>query len=184
VGSYTDHGISNEDGNSEQQYGRPLSKVHFYSMWNTRMPYVKVELCTKHIQQSNCCMEGVFHHGLFVQVRAFHRFAVCSECVMYNNEIARAIGPANLKLWKAAKELHINDVRHILFHNTCFVLFRLKVFLCGMWLQVIVERSAYHYRIQKSIHFKDTLSIVIDGSEMSRYGLPYFCQADKLTTER
>jgi hypothetical protein len=46
-----------------------------------------------------------------LQIRAFHRFAVCSECVTINNEIARAKGPANLKVWKAAKEQHVNDVR-------------------------------------------------------------------------
>jgi azurin len=46
-----------------------------------------------------------------------------------------------------------------------------------------MERSAYHYRIQKSITFKDSLSVVIDGSEMSRYGLPYFCVSDKSTTD-
>ena len=46
-----------------------------------------------------------------------------------------------------------------------------------------MERSAYHYRIQKSIQFKDSLSMVVDGAEMSRYGLPYFCQADKSTSE-
>jgi hypothetical protein len=147
------------------------------------MSHVKVVSCCKHIQQPYCSFEGVFPYGSFVQVRAFHRFAVCSECVLYNNEIARAIGPANLKLWKAAKEQHINDVRHIVFRNAWFVLFSLKVLICGMWMQVILERSAYHYRIQKSIHFKDSLSIVVDGSDMSRYGLPYFCQADKLTTE-
>jgi hypothetical protein len=101
----------------------------------------------------------------------------------YNDEIARAKGPANLKLWKFAKEQHVNDVRLRICWNGCIFVFCLKVCLCLLCLQVILERSAYHYRIQKSIHFKESLSIVIDGSEMSRYGLPYFCQADKSTTE-
>lgn len=48
-------------------------------------------------------------------------------------------------------------------------------------IQVIMDRSAYHYRIERSIYFQNSLSIVIDGSEMSRYGLPYFCQIDKQT---
>jgi hypothetical protein len=116
-----------------------------------------------------------------VEVRAFHRFAVCSECVVLNNEIARAKGPANLKVWKAAKEKHVNDVRSMLYCHRG--LFCLKVLLCGLCVQVIMERSAYHFRIQKSITFKDSLSMVIDGSDMSRYGLPYFCQSDKSTTE-
>jgi hypothetical protein len=123
------------------------------------------------------------HLFWFEQVRAFHRFAVCSECVTYNDEIARAKGPANRDLWKMAKQAHINDVRQNCCDSGIDFCFCLKVFVSFVCFKVIMERSAYHYRIQKSITFKDSLSIVIDGSEMSRYGLPYFCQSDKSTTE-
>lgn len=51
-----------------------------------------------------------------------------------------------------------------------------------MMLQVVFDRSCYHYRIERSIRYKQTLSLVVDGAEMSRYGLPYFCQTDKETT--
>jgi hypothetical protein len=47
----------------------------------------------------------------------------------------------------------------------------------------MMERSCYHYRIQKSITFKDSLSMVVDGADMARYGLPYFCINDKSTAE-
>ena len=46
-----------------------------------------------------------------------------------------------------------------------------------------MDRSAYHYRIERAINFQDCLSLVVDGADMSRYGLPYFCQTDKATTE-
>lgn len=45
-----------------------------------------------------------------------------------------------------------------------------------------MDRSAYHYRIERSIRYKHSLSLVVDGAEMSRYGLPSFCQTDKETT--
>ena len=50
-------------------------------------------------------------------------------------------------------------------------------------VKVMRDRSCYHYRIERAITFKDCLSLVVDGAEMSRYGLPYFCQSDKLTSE-
>lgn len=52
-----------------------------------------------------------------------------------------------------------------------------------MQMKVAIERSCYHFRIERSIHFGDSLSLVVDGAEMSRYGLPYFCQVDKETCE-
>jgi hypothetical protein len=49
--------------------------------------------------------------------------------------------------------------------------------------QVSIDRSCYHYRIQRSILFKDCLSMIVDGADMSRYSLPYFCTADKQSSE-
>ena len=49
-------------------------------------------------------------------------------------------------------------------------------------MQVVLDRSCYHYRIERSIRYKQSLSLVVNGAEMSRYGLPYFCQTDKETT--
>jgi hypothetical protein len=49
--------------------------------------------------------------------------------------------------------------------------------------QIRIERSCYLYRIEKAIRYKDTLSMVVDGSEFSKYGLPYFCVQDKETTD-
>jgi hypothetical protein len=51
------------------------------------------------------------------------------------------------------------------------------------FLQVRIERSCYLYRIEKAIRYKDCLSMVVDGSEFSKYGLPYFCVQDKETTD-
>jgi hypothetical protein len=46
-----------------------------------------------------------------------------------------------------------------------------------------MDRAGYHYRIQRSIQFKESLSLVVDGAEMSRYSLPYFCVHDKESAE-
>jgi hypothetical protein len=50
-------------------------------------------------------------------------------------------------------------------------------------LQVAIDRAAYHYRIERSIHFKQSLSMVVDGADMSRYAMPYFCVSDKQSAE-
>jgi hypothetical protein len=52
-----------------------------------------------------------------------------------------------------------------------------------LFLQVSLDRAAYHYRIERSIHFKQSLSMVVDGADMSRYSVPYFCIADKESAE-
>lgn len=46
-----------------------------------------------------------------------------------------------------------------------------------------MDRSCYHYRIERSIQFKNSLSMVVDGADMSRYSLPYFCVTDKESAE-
>ena len=49
-------------------------------------------------------------HDHALQVRTFHRFAVCSECCKFNDEITKA-KDAKLKLhWQKAKQRHLNDV--------------------------------------------------------------------------
>ena len=45
------------------------------------------------------------------------------------------------------------------------------------------DRACYHYRIAKSIHMKDSWSMIVDGSDNSRYGLPYMHVVDKETAE-
>ena len=50
-------------------------------------------------------------------------------------------------------------------------------------IQVGMDRSNYHYRIAKAIHFKDCWSWIADGSDNSRYGLPYVHVVDKETAE-
>jgi hypothetical protein len=47
-----------------------------------------------------------------------------------------------------------------------------------------VDRAAYHYRIERSIRYKDSLSMVVDGpADMSRYSIPYLCVNDKQSSE-
>jgi hypothetical protein len=48
---------------------------------------------------------------------------------------------------------------------------------------VATDRAAYHYRIQRSILFKDSLSMIVDGADMARYSIPYFCVNDKQSSE-
>lgn len=49
--------------------------------------------------------------------------------------------------------------------------------------KVALDRSGYMYRIERTLQFKESLSLIVDGAEMSRYSLPYFCVADKETSE-
>ena len=68
------------------------------------------------ILQDLLCANQAFLVGIaFEQVRAYHRFAVCSQCVAINAEIARTKGPETWALWQKCKELHTNDVnkKHI-----------------------------------------------------------------------
>jgi hypothetical protein len=50
-------------------------------------------------------------------------------------------------------------------------------------LKVAMDRACYHYRIERSIRYGDALSMVVDGADMSRYSLPYFCVTDKQSAE-
>jgi hypothetical protein len=68
--------------------GKPLCRSHFYKMWATKMPQVKV--------------------------RAYHRFAICSTCVDINDEISKATSDAQKLQWQRAKQQHLNDVSTIL----------------------------------------------------------------------
>jgi hypothetical protein len=49
--------------------------------------------------------------------------------------------------------------------------------------KVAMDRACYHYRIERSIRYGDALSMVVDGADMSRYSLPYFCVTDKQSAE-
>ena len=60
---------------------------------------------------------------------------------------------------------------------------QLRVLVCGCCDQIMVERSGYHYRIQRSIIFKNSWTLVVDGAESSLFGLPHFQQSDKSTGE-
>lgn len=44
------------------------------------------------------------------QVRAYHRFAICSLCMDLNDEIAKAKTDAEVLKWQNAKQQHLNDV--------------------------------------------------------------------------
>ena len=58
-----------------------------------------------------------------------------------------------------------------------------KIPLTFVVLQVALQRAAYHYRIERSIQYKESLSLGVDGAEMSKYGLSYFCVSDKVSSE-
>ena len=40
----------------------------------------------------------------------------------------------------------------------------------------------YHFRKAHAAAFSDAMSMVIDGADQAQYGLPYFAQDDKSTT--
>ena len=45
-----------------------------------------------------------------------------------------------------------------------------------------IERGMYHFRSAHAAASTDAWSCVIDGADQARYGLPYFAQDDKSTT--
>jgi hypothetical protein len=49
-------------------------------------------------------------------------------------------------------------------------------------LQVRIDRAGYHFRALRGSDFPDALSMVVDGSENSKYSLPYLCLIDKETS--
>jgi hypothetical protein len=60
-----------------------------------------------------------------VQVRTYHRFAVCDKCVSLNTEIARAKGPQERALWKLAKHHHATEVScvQVVWNSTALVFY-------------------------------------------------------------
>jgi hypothetical protein len=48
---------------------------------------------------------------------------------------------------------------------------------------VAIDRACYHFRIERALRYGDALSMVVDGADMSRYSLPYFCVTDKQSAE-
>ena len=49
-------------------------------------------------------------------------------------------------------------------------------------VQVRTERGMYHFRSARAAASSDAMSTVIDGADQAQYGLPYFAQDDKSTT--
>ena len=49
-------------------------------------------------------------------------------------------------------------------------------------VQVRTERGMYHFRSACAAASSDAMSTVIDGADQAQYGLPYFAQDDKSTT--
>ena len=49
-------------------------------------------------------------------------------------------------------------------------------------VQVRTERGMYHFRSARAAASTDAMSTVIDGADQAQYGLPYFAQDDKSTT--
>jgi len=49
-------------------------------------------------------------------------------------------------------------------------------------VQVRTERGLYHFRSARAAASSDAMSTVIDGADQAQYGLPYFAQDDKSTT--
>ena len=45
-----------------------------------------------------------------------------------------------------------------------------------------LERGMYHFRSAHAAASTDAMSTVIDGADQAQYGLPYFAQDDKSTT--
>ena len=54
-----------------------------------------------------------------------------------------------------------------------------------MWLFVSLGtngKGMYHFRSAQAAASTDAMSTVIDGADQAQYGLPYFAQDDKSTT--
>jgi hypothetical protein len=93
--------------------GKPLSPSKFYKMWRERLSNVKVvEMFSVFFFVFVGTGIVVYFHALWsnLQVRTYHRFAICSICCKFNDDINKAATVALKNYWKEAKLLHLNDV--------------------------------------------------------------------------
>jgi hypothetical protein len=80
----------------------------------------------------------------------FHRFMICDTCCTINQKlIKQALTVEERAKWQKMKDVHLWEVRN--------------------------DRALYECRILEAIRMRSAvLSITIDGSDNSKYGIPYF----------
>ena len=111
------------------------------------------------------------------------RFAVCERCTEIDDHLQQATTEQERRLWLQAKKIHRGYVSNI-------VLLSLYSISSSQWhvttrplcVQVRTERGMYHFRSARTAASTDAMSTVIDGADQAQYGLPYFAQDDKSTT--
>jgi len=111
------------------------------------------------------------------------RFAVCERCTEIEDHLQQATSEQERRLWLHAKKIHREHVSNI-------VLPSLYSISSSQWhgtapplcVQVRTEKGIYHFRSARTAASTDAMSTVIDGGDQAQYGLPYFAQDDKSTT--
>ena len=111
------------------------------------------------------------------------RFAVCERCTEIEDHLQQATSEQERRLWLHAKKIHREQVSNIVLPSLYWI-------SCSQWhvttrplcVQVRTERGMYHFRSARAAASSDAMSTVIDGADQAQYGLPYFAQDDKSTT--
>ena len=111
------------------------------------------------------------------------RFVVCERCPEIDDHLQQATTEQERRLWLQAKKIHRGYVSNIvllsLYSISCS---KCHVTTQPLCVQVRTERGMYHFRSARAAASSDAMSTVIDGADQAQYGLPYFAQDDKFTT--
>jgi hypothetical protein len=91
-----------------------------------------------------------------IKVRKYLRFAKCTMCVRFRERRNETRDPKTIADLNAEVRAHHLDVK--------------------------AERAGYYdRRLQACLHPTRYMSVIIDGADQQRYGLPHFCETDHST---
>jgi hypothetical protein len=110
------------------------------------------------------------------------RFAVCERCTEIDDHLQQATSEEERRLWLWAKKIHREHVSNIFVPSFYISSTQWHVKTQPLCVQVRTERGMYHFRSARAAASSDAMSTVIDGADQVQYGLPYFAQDDKSTT--
>ena len=88
-----------------------------------------------------------------MKLRRFSRFAKCSKCIGLKESITKNLVASTRNYYKKKLKDHVNFIRQ--------------------------QRLCYYAKRYQAKTNKDCMSIIIDGSDMQNYGIPYFYDITK-----
>jgi len=104
--------------------------------------------------------------------RKYHRFQVCDICNELEEEIQVVTDPRHSRQLRQKRQGQITGTTH---EGNMEMFYVLSFVLPAHLHFVRQERRAYGVRIARALKFQEMfLSLTIDGSDQSLYGLPWF----------